>query len=53
MITALLIAILTVQIATFVVVYVGTNFTSRAWQLPLIGKPLQEVVQKVLRESSN
>ncbi|KKM69983.1 hypothetical protein LCGC14_1445330 [marine sediment metagenome] len=53
MITILLVAILAVQIVTFVVVYVGTNFTSRAWRLPLIGKPLQAVVQKVLRKSSN
>ena len=44
--TILLAVIAGLQTATLLVVFVGTNFRARVWQVPVIGGALDKLVHK-------
>ena len=44
--------IASLQVVTFIVVLIGTNFLDRAWQLGTVGKMFSRSVRKLLKKSS-
>ena len=42
----MLLTLLALQIITLVIVFYGTNFRSRAWQIPVYGRVLQWAVRE-------